>query len=195
MSEERGRVLKASASRRVVAGAWRGRAVVVKERRRRGWRRWGAAGVVFLTWRVRRLRRRGVRVPWLHGVRVSSLGGRTAVIAERVAGPTLAAFLAATPPGAAARRTVARRLGRLLGRLHRAGYRCRDLKAPNVVLDGRLRPWLVDLDGVRRLWGGRRTALRRDLARLRRDLRAAGGATLGETRAFLRAWRRASGGA
>ncbi len=41
-------------------------------------------------------------------------------------------------------------LADLLARLHDQGFSHRDLKASNVLLDPRLRPWLIDLDGVRR---------------------------------------------
>ena len=57
-------------------------------------------------------------------------------------------------------------LADLLAGLHRAGFSHRDLKASNVLFDRSLRPWLIDLDGIRRLGlAGQRRAVS-DLARL-----------------------------
>jgi tRNA A-37 threonylcarbamoyl transferase component Bud32 len=57
-------------------------------------------------------------------------------------------------------------LADLLARLHNHGYSHRDLQGTNLLLDDRLRPWLIDLDAVRRFrrLSERRAAL--DLGRL-----------------------------
>jgi tRNA A-37 threonylcarbamoyl transferase component Bud32 len=66
-------------------------------------------------------------------------------------------------------RVTVRQLADVLARLHEGGFCHRDLKATNVLLDDQLRPWLIDLDGVRRF---RRLSDYRaviDLARLARE--------------------------
>jgi tRNA A-37 threonylcarbamoyl transferase component Bud32 len=62
-----------------------------------------------------------------------------------------------------------RRLADLLARLHEAGFSHRDLKASNVLLDDQLRPWLIDLDGVRRFRRLSEARAVADLARLARE--------------------------
>jgi tRNA A-37 threonylcarbamoyl transferase component Bud32 len=58
------------------------------------------------------------------------------------------------------------RLGAVIGRLHQTGFSHRDLTGSNILVDHEEQPWLIDLDGVRRLLpiGMRRAA--RDLSRL-----------------------------
>jgi tRNA A-37 threonylcarbamoyl transferase component Bud32 len=62
--------------------------------------------------------------------------------------------------------SFADRLGAVIGRLHQAGFSHRDLTGSNILVDRQELPWLIDLDGVRRLLpiGLRRAA--RDLSRL-----------------------------
>ena len=43
---------------------------------------------------------------------------------------------------------LAKRLARLIGRMHAEGFTHRDLKASNVLMDGQGEPWLIDLDGL-----------------------------------------------
>ncbi len=44
---------------------------------------------------------------------------------------------------------LAKRLAKLIGRMHAEGFVHRDLKASNVLVDGAGEPWLIDLDGLR----------------------------------------------
>jgi tRNA A-37 threonylcarbamoyl transferase component Bud32 len=46
-------------------------------------------------------------------------------------------------------RKVVTRLADVIARLHNRGFVHRDLKGSNVLLDERLTPWLIDMDGVR----------------------------------------------
>lgn len=65
-------------------------------------------------------------------------------------------------------RQLINELATLLARLHDSGFSHRDLKLTNVLLDDRLLPWLIDLDGLR---GPRRVSTQRaqaDLLRLAR---------------------------
>ena len=111
--------------------------------------------------------------------------------AQVAAAETLHAFLHRVPPGDPARLPLARRLGPLVGLLHGAGYRNRDLKAPNFLVGPGLRVWLVDLDGVARR--GREDVLRhraQDFARLQKDVFVIRRPPRSELRAFIRGYRR-----
>ena len=71
---------------------------------------------------------------------------RTAyLITEEVPGArTLAALFKS-------KRKVPRGIAELIAHMHSAGLSNRDLKWTNILLDEQLTPWLIDLDGVRRL--------------------------------------------
>jgi tRNA A-37 threonylcarbamoyl transferase component Bud32 len=81
------------------------------------------------------------------------------------------------------------RLASLLARLHEQGFSHRDLKSTNVLLDAELRPYLIDLDGLRQ--AGRVTAKRsaRDLARLWRGVSASPARLGANPWRFLKAYR------
>jgi len=107
-------------------------------------------------------------------VRRTGTGGQTAalLLTEQVAGAAPLPEWLRAGPAPADRRHVTWALATMLRRMHDAGFRHRDLKAPNVLVaaagpDGPgVRPVLVDLDGLRRV--GRIPARRRvrDLMRL-----------------------------
>ncbi|MEO5802489.1 MAG: lipopolysaccharide kinase InaA family protein [Verrucomicrobiota bacterium] len=59
---------------------------------------------------------------------------------------TLARFLTQHPTS---NRALAQRLADLLARMHNKGFSHRDLKSSNILLDGDLNPFLIDLDGLR----------------------------------------------
>ena len=73
-------------------------------------------------------------------------GERSVFAARWIEGPTLSAALAEALAEEA--RALAEEAARLAARLHRAGFRCRDLKPPNLIVssEGLV---LVDLDDVR----------------------------------------------
>lgn len=194
-------VLKRSRNTLVFSAQVGGRTVVVKRQRpRRFWRRLlsplrGSRAVRGHTAALA-LRRAWVRVPRpLAALDTRCCGwlARSELLCERVAtAETLHAFLGRLSPGDRQRVSVARRLGRLLGLTHAAGYRHRDLKAPNFLVGPGLRVWLVDLDGLGAAPPERIRARReRDLARLLRDVRATGGFARAEAGAFARAYVRA----
>lgn len=66
-------------------------------------------------------------------------------------------------------------LGRLLGRLHAAGFTHGDLKATNILLDDNGEPTFIDFDGVRQFAAVPREWAVRDLARLANGIVQAGG--------------------
>lgn len=61
---------------------------------------------------------------------------------------------------------VVGRLAQLFATLHSAGFIHGDTKSTNILLDERLHPWLIDLDGVRRFAQTPAKAAIRELARL-----------------------------
>jgi tRNA A-37 threonylcarbamoyl transferase component Bud32 len=44
---------------------------------------------------------------------------------------------------------VAKQLGELIGKLHKEGFTHRDMKETNLLLDGELHPFIIDLDGLK----------------------------------------------
>lgn len=120
----------------------------------------------------------------------SRSGRETFTVLEHIDGPDLGRFLEASLPPlgpemkSALKRCVWTAVARLVARLHAAGVRQRDLKAPNILLcDGlepreeiqapcRERPVLVDLEGMQLLGAPPSRRVRvRDLARLVTSLR------------------------
>ncbi|HKQ40524.1 MAG TPA: lipopolysaccharide kinase InaA family protein [Verrucomicrobiae bacterium] len=72
--------------------------------------------------------------------------------------PRRAYFVTEEVPGARtlasiyeSKRKIPREIADLIAHLHHSGLSHRDLKWTNILLDEQLTPWLVDLDGVRRL--------------------------------------------
>jgi len=116
----------------------------------------------------------------------------TLLLTEPVADASpLSDWLRADPP-AADRRHVVWELARTIRRMHDSGLTHRDLKAPNILIapapDGRPRPVLVDLDGLRRV---RRVPARRrarDLMRLSVSLDEWGVARRTDRLRFLRTY-------
>jgi tRNA A-37 threonylcarbamoyl transferase component Bud32 len=90
------------------------------------------------------------------------------VLSERIQQPTtLAQLLVRNRP---LPRAGVTQLAQLLARLHRHRLSHRDLKASNVLFDGRGDPFLIDLDGVRRVRLAARSRAVDDLARLAREV-------------------------
>ncbi|HNQ87946.1 MAG TPA: lipopolysaccharide kinase InaA family protein [Verrucomicrobiota bacterium] len=63
-------------------------------------------------------------------------------------------------------RTLVQRLASLLAQMHNDGFRHRDLKATNIILDAGGRPHFIDLDGLKHVGRVRRSRAVSDLARL-----------------------------
>lgn len=91
------------------------------------------------------------------------------------------------------RPAVLKATGALVGRLHAENLTHRDLKAGNLIIDAGLRPWFVDLDGVRMRSQVRPARRAHDLARLFRDLRARADIQPAEERIFVASYVRAAG--
>jgi tRNA A-37 threonylcarbamoyl transferase component Bud32 len=87
----------------------------------------------------------------------------------------------------AARKAVAR----LVARLHEEGFRHRDLKETNILLDRQLQPWLIDLDGVRFLRHTPEGVAAADLWRLARGAMKYPSCTRADRVMFLREYCRA----
>lgn len=94
------------------------------------------------------LEQAGVRTPRAVAaaeVRMVRWPRRAYLITEEVSGArTLAALFESTG-------NVSRGIADLIAHLHNSGLSHRDLKWTNILLDAQLTPWLIDLDGVRRL--------------------------------------------
>jgi tRNA A-37 threonylcarbamoyl transferase component Bud32 len=65
---------------------------------------------------------------------------------------------------------VIRRIGRLIGSLHRAGFMHRDLKPTNLLVTPDGSPYLIDLDGLRRLGAVPPTSAVADIVKLARRM-------------------------
>ena len=66
-------------------------------------------------------------------------------------------------------RVVLERLAEMIAHLHDQGLSHRDMKGTNILLDEQLRPWLIDLDGMRRILKTRVRRISFDLSRLASD--------------------------
>ncbi|MCW5553380.1 MAG: hypothetical protein KIS67_14615 [Verrucomicrobiae bacterium] len=144
-----------------------------------------------------------------HGLRLEEAGVATArVLAvgeiRRLGWPVCAYLLTEEIPGAvtlqqllqtrpATVTTDLASLARILARLHSAGFSHRDLKAANVLFDDRMRPHLIDLDGVRRMRGPTQRQSVADLARLAKDLMAVPTISRDDWDAFLQTYCRHRG--
>jgi tRNA A-37 threonylcarbamoyl transferase component Bud32 len=69
-------------------------------------------------------------------------------------------------------RSLVLKLADLIARLHERGFSHRDLKSTNVLLDARLDPYLIDLDGLRIFGAVSERRARADLVRLAREFKA-----------------------
>jgi len=65
-------------------------------------------------------------------------------------------------------RNVIRQIAQLIGRLHEEGFSHRDMKETNLLLDGNLKPFLIDLDGLKFLHRIPEARAAADLERLAR---------------------------
>lgn len=143
-------------------------------------------------WRVAlELEALGVPTPPAVAVTVDAPWRRSGyLVTEEIAG---AATLDAWP---GPRRDAARELARLVAALHDHGYSHRDLNAGNLLLDPAGRPWLVDLDTVRRRGRGPLSRARAiaDLARLARRLAAVATVSRTDRLRFLQPYAQARGG-
>ena len=95
---------------------------------------------------------------------------------------------AAALPGE--REEILVRIGALAAAFHRHGLSNRDLKDENILCaaGAPLALWVVDLDGVRRLWGAARHRAQRDLWPIARSLRRLGWSTAADEEALLRGY-------
>ena len=88
---------------------------------------------------------------------------------------------------------LAKRLARLIGRMHAEGFTHRDLKASNVLVDGEGEPWLIDLDGLSFSGDVSARAAVSNLKRLERGLSGKPLDTTANRLRFLREYCRATG--
>jgi tRNA A-37 threonylcarbamoyl transferase component Bud32 len=117
---------------------------------------------------------------------------RAYLVTEAVPGArTLLKVLAA--PGTKLR-PAAEVLAELLARMHEAGFSNRDLNGSNILFDATGRPWLIDLDGVRRCVPVSATRAAKDLASLAGPLMAAPRATARLRLHFLKHYAACRGG-
>jgi len=124
------------------------------------WRDARGAAAAEREWRTAvALRAAGVAVAEPVGrSRATARGGSPLLLTRWIEdGRTLAAWWEAERD-AAARRALARRVGELVGALHRARLAHRDLHPANVIVDGVGAPWLVDLGRARRAGAATRAA-------------------------------------
>lgn len=89
---------------------------------------------------------------------------RAYLLTEEIPGARTLAELIQMPASEA--RQPVRRLAVVLAWLHNQGLSHRDLKPSNVLFDDRGQPFLIDLDGVRRVRFGARSRAVKDLTRL-----------------------------
>ncbi len=168
-----------------------GAALIVKRRRVTGLRRWRASRARRAVATADALARSGVRTPTIRAAFERRRWGMLAaswVVSDRIDGDTLLERLSSD---GAARLAAADAAGSLIGHTFGAGYRNRDWKAPNVVLDRDDAAWVVDLDGIRHVGRVDAALRRRDLTRLARDAwGAARPPTAAERDAFWAAYRR-----
>lgn len=113
----------------------------------------------------------------------------TLLLTELIDGPALPVWLA-SDPAAGARHALARRMAAMVARLHEAGFSHRDLKAPNILVvpGDDPRPYLVDLDGLRRADPVPERRRVKDLMRLAVSLEEWGVARATDRLRFLRAY-------
>ena len=88
---------------------------------------------------------------------------------------------------------LAKRLAKMIGRMHAEGFAHRDLKASNVLVDGEQQPWLIDLDGLSFSGSISAKVAVSNLNRLERGLRSKSFFTKENRIRFLRHYCRVSG--
>ncbi len=124
------------------------------------WRSTRGAAAAAREWRTAvALRAAGVAVAEPVGWSKATASGGAPLLLTRwiEGGRTLAAWWEAERD-AAARRAMARRIGELVGALHRARFAHRDLHPSNIVIDPAGAPWLVDLGRASRAGAATRAA-------------------------------------
>lgn len=170
-----------------------GRSWIVKRRRVTGLRRWRVSRARRAVATAAALGRAGIRTPTVRAAferrRWGALVGSW-LVTDRIDGETVFERLGRDAPGDPARLAAAAAVGDLIGHTFGAGYRNRDWKAPNIVLDRASVAWVVDLDGVRHVGRVDPATRRRDLARFARDAWAGAPPTDEERRVFWTAYRR-----
>lgn len=102
-------------------------------------------------WLGRSLRAAGVRVP--EPLACLRVRGSACLLSRWVDGESPWSFLSAFPPEEreTKREQALRAIAETVSKLHSSGFRNRDLKEPNLLIDphrGELEVWCVDLDGV-----------------------------------------------